>query len=207
MSERVKDFTVNGECSRCCHCCGPLLPLKLREAQKMKELYKTNEYVRSVVDRNCTIIENEHGGHNINLCCPFADLVNRKCSIYEDRPEVCRVFRCHNYNSRDIKNCEQKAYYNHISYYKDYENGDEPKNFLTIFNLLDKGLMHNLYIFFHIRHELAKTVKLAMKYNSDKILQEFMLDVDRRMKFDKYTFDEAKEIAEQSFCIDINKEE
>ena len=202
-NNRVIDFSKNGECSRCCHCCGPLLPLKLKEAQKMKELYKNNEYVRSVVDYNCTI--NEDGdGPMIRLCCPFADIENHKCSIYEDRPEICRVFRCHNHNSNDVKACEQKAHYNHINYYKNKDKGDKPKNFMTVFKLLGKGLMHNLYIFYHMRAEISFAYKMSVEKNNDKILLKTLQDIDEFMHFDQSTYNKALNLYNQ--CYDKSME-
>lgn len=200
MNERhVYDFSKNGECSRCCHCCGPLIPLTMREANKMKELYKTDEYVRRVVNRNCSIVYNEETGEfdRINLICPFADLEEHKCSIYNDRPQVCRVFRCHNYNVQDIKDCEQKAYYNHINYYKDKEKGDGAERFMTIYRLLNKRLMHNIYIFYHFKDEINKAIVLSKEYNNESILHKTLADLDKVAHFDKITFKKALEIIDK----------
>ena len=200
MNERhVYDFSKNGECSRCCHCCGPLIPLTMKEANKMKELYKTDEHVRRVVNRNCSIVYNEETGEfdRINLVCPFADLEEHKCSIYDDRPQVCRVFRCHDYNIQDIKDCEQKAYYNHINYYKDKEKGDGAQRFMTIYRLLDKGLMHNIYLFYHFKDEIDKAAALSKEYNKDFILYKTLAELDRVAHFDKITFKKALEIIDK----------
>lgn len=200
MNERhVYDFSKNGECSRCCHCCGPLIPLTMREANKMKELYKTDEYIRRVVDRNCSIVYNDETGEfdRINLICPFADLEEHKCSIYNDRPQVCRVFRCHDYNIQDIKDCEQKAYYNHIDYYKDKEKGDGAERFMTIYRLLNKRLMHNIYIFYHFKSEIDKAAALSKEYNKDFILYKTLVDLDKVAHFDKITFKRALEIIDK----------
>ena len=215
MNERhVYDFSKNGECSRCCHCCGPLIPLTMREANKMKELYKTDEYVRRVVDRNCSIVYNEETGEfdRINLICPFADLEEHKCSIYNDRPQVCRVFRCHNYNTQDIKDCEQKAYYNHINYYKNKDKGGGAQRFMTIYRLLDKGLMHNIYLFYHFKDEINKAIvlskecndwsklyevlvaALSKKHSNKSILCKVLAELDKVVHFDKGTLKKATEI-------------
>ena len=197
MNERrVYDFSKNGECSRCCHCCGPLIPLTMREANKMKELYKTDEYVRRVVDRNCSIIYNEETGEfdRINLICPFADLEEHRCSIYNDRPQVCRVFRCHNYNVQDIKDCEQKAYYNHINYYKDKKNGGNAQRFMTTYRLLDKGLIHNIYLFYHFKDEINKAIVLSKEYNNESILHKTLAELDKIVHFDNRTLKKATEI-------------
>ena len=197
MNEKcVYDFSKNGECSRCCHCCGPLIPLTMREANKMKELYKTDEYVRRVVDRNCSIVYNEETGEfdRINLICPFADLEEHRCSIYNDRPQVCRVFRCHNYNTQDIKDCEQKAYYNHINYYKDKKKGDGAQRFMTTYRLLDKGLMHNIYLFYHFKDEINKAIVLSKEYNNEFILHKTLAELDKIVHFDNRTLKKATEI-------------
>lgn len=30
----------------------------------------------------------------VDMTCPFRDERNKKCLIYEIRPEICRVFKC-----------------------------------------------------------------------------------------------------------------
>jgi hypothetical protein len=35
-----------------------------------------------------------------DMTCPFRDDLNKKCLIYEIRPEICRVFQCN--QKRDI---------------------------------------------------------------------------------------------------------
>ena len=110
---------------------------------------------------------------------------------------MCRVFRCHDYNIQDIKDCEQKAYYNHINYYKDKEKGDGAQRFMTIYRLLDKGLMHNIYLFYHFKDEIDKAAALSKEYNKDFILYKTLAELDRVAHFDKITFKKALEIIDK----------
>jgi Fe-S-cluster containining protein len=36
----------------------------------------------------------------VDMTCPFRDERNKKCLIYEIRPEICRVFQCN--QERDV---------------------------------------------------------------------------------------------------------
>lgn len=195
---RVVDFSCSGECSRCCHCCGPLLPITMTEANRMKKRYKEDEEVRKVVAKN-TYIERDHTKHvTINLCCPFADLENHRCSIYEDRPEVCKVFKCHNHNSNDIKACENKAYYNKIRYDKDFNPISSASNFMTIFKLLGFGELHNIYILYHFRDMIDKA------HMSGVIQYQAMMNyLDKFCKFDKPTLNKAFDT--YAHCYDADK--
>ena len=195
---KVIDFSCNGECSRCCHCCGPLLPITMTEANRMKKRYKEDEEVRKVVAKN-TYIERDHTKHvTINLCCPFVDLENHRCSIYEDRPEVCKVFKCHNHNPNDIKACENKAYYNKIRYDKDFNPISSAYNFMTIFKLLGFGELHNIYILYHFRDMINKAnMSGVMQY------QAIMNYLDKFCKFDKPTLNKA--IDTYTYCYDADK--
>lgn len=195
---RVTDYSSNGECSRCCHCCGPLLPITMTEANRMKKRYKEDEEVRKVVAKN-TYIERDHTKHTaVNLCCPFADLENHRCSIYEDRPEVCKVFKCHNYNSNDIKTCENKAYYNKIRYDENFNPISSGSNFMTIFKLLGFGELHNVYILYHFKDMIDEACMSGIiQYQST------MNYLDKLCEFDKPTLNKAFDT--YAHCYDTNK--
>lgn len=88
----VKDFTDNGKCSNCGKCCSNLLPLSNDEVTRIKNYIKKHN-----------IKEQRHNAMNgVDMTCPFRDEANRKCLIYEIRPEICRQFQC-NHNAEDIK--------------------------------------------------------------------------------------------------------
>ena len=81
---KITNFTCNGECSNCGQCCGDILHLSKNEIKRIDEYlkkHKIDAYERSIlVDYDNT--------------CPFRDNKNKKCKIYEVRPDICRVFKC-----------------------------------------------------------------------------------------------------------------
>lgn len=80
----VTDFTINGKCSQCGQCCSNLLPLSKSEINRIKAYVKKHG-----------IKEQRHNATMLtDMTCPFRDEKNKKCLIYEIRPEICRVFQC-----------------------------------------------------------------------------------------------------------------
>ena len=87
----VKDFTCNGKCSNCGECCSNLLPLSRKEVKRIKAYIKKHH-----------IKEQRHNGMvGVDMTCPFRDNANKKCLIYEIRPDICRAFMC-NHSHEDI---------------------------------------------------------------------------------------------------------
>ena len=85
-NDEVQDFTCNGECSKCGQCCSAFLPLTRTEFKRLRKLAKKQGiYVHEGADVDCT--------------CPFLD-GNNRCSIYEDRPMICRLFTCHEWQKK-----------------------------------------------------------------------------------------------------------
>ena len=82
-------FECNGQCSRCGECCTPMLPLTLDEIKTIKEYIKEHNIK----------MENPVRGNNVYVRCPFYNIDEKKCNIYEVRPEVCKAYRC-SYNKR-----------------------------------------------------------------------------------------------------------
>jgi len=87
MHEGCYDFTKNGECSKCGNCCSTLLPLKRSEIIKLQNIIRERKL-------------KPHEAPNVlaekpvfDLTCPFLT-DNHECSIYDDRPYICRVFKC-----------------------------------------------------------------------------------------------------------------
>lgn len=79
------DYTVNGECSGCGECCTSFLPLLRDEVPKLMSLASRFE----------PYMPTGNAG-DISLMCPF--LWERGggkiCRIYDDRPAICRAFKC-----------------------------------------------------------------------------------------------------------------
>lgn len=88
------NYTKDGKCSGCGNCCVGILPLSTAEIKRIHEYMKKHE------------IKEHHSGvammaGKIDGTCPFRDDVNRKCDIYEVRPEICRCFAC-NKTEKDV---------------------------------------------------------------------------------------------------------
>ncbi|HJG96520.1 MAG TPA: YkgJ family cysteine cluster protein, partial [Romboutsia timonensis] len=65
-------------CKNCGECCG-LVPIGEKEYEDIKKYCIDN----NVIPKNVGIFD-----------CPFRDNENKKCLIYEVRPEICRRFIC-----------------------------------------------------------------------------------------------------------------
>ena len=93
---RITNFTKNGECSNCGQCCGDILHLSKKEIKiidnylKKHEIKATSRCIFSVYDNTC----------------PFRDNKNKKCKIYEVRPDICKVYKCDKTPEEAIKNRE-----------------------------------------------------------------------------------------------------
>ena len=80
----VTDFTNNGKCSMCGGCCSCMLPLTKEEQKRIKQLIK----VKNLKPRSLPVV-----AVDIDLTCPLLT-EDHKCSIYDERPYICRIFKC-----------------------------------------------------------------------------------------------------------------
>lgn len=88
-----KDFTKDGQCSRCAGCCSSSLPVTPAELKAMKAYADKIGYVPKLPDKKDCIY----------LMCPFLKQgsvleIKRTCAIYDARPEICRAFICNKTN-------------------------------------------------------------------------------------------------------------
>ena len=83
----VTDFTKNGECSNCGHCCGNFLPISGKEIKNIKRYVAKRRIKeqRRIYPMATPVLD---------MLCPFRDEVNRRCTIYAVRPAICQDFRC-----------------------------------------------------------------------------------------------------------------
>ena len=63
------------KCNNCGECCGPV-PISEKEYNKIKKY---------CIENNIVPIK------NIDIICPFRDTINKKCTIYEVRPTLCKL--------------------------------------------------------------------------------------------------------------------
>lgn len=101
IGKNPKDFTCNGKCSNCGNCCIPWIPITNYEKNKIEKYIKDNN-----IKLEPLIVADK----NIYLDCCFHDRVNKKCKIYEVRPEVCSNFICS--NSMEIIDKDRNHYDN-----------------------------------------------------------------------------------------------
>ncbi|MGM9969802.1 MAG: YkgJ family cysteine cluster protein [Anaeroplasma sp.] len=102
------DYCVNGMCSNCDECCTELLPMTREEVEKIKR------YVR---EHNIQM-HRHLDGNDLYFRCPFRDSINRKCTIYQVRPKICRLFKCSQSNKiveRNKVRIHKNAFYNRIN--------------------------------------------------------------------------------------------
>ena len=89
MEHGVYDFTKNGKCSSCGSCCSRYLPLSSKELKEIKRYVKKHRikpYVHTFPTTEPTL----------DMTCPFRDEENKICTIYQQRPQICRSFLCSN---------------------------------------------------------------------------------------------------------------
>lgn len=86
----ITDFTKNGECIRCGSCCSDFLPLSNREIKQIKQYIKKHHIKRQVH----TFAPFNVTSDMLDATCPFYSPAEKKCVIYEIRPDICREFKC-----------------------------------------------------------------------------------------------------------------
>lgn len=84
------DYTRNGKCCGCGSCCGRILPVTVDEINTIRQYIKKHGIKKQVHTLN--VLSQEQ----IDFVCPFLDnsKPNKKCTIYEVRPFICRDFLC-----------------------------------------------------------------------------------------------------------------
>lgn len=84
------DFSKKGKCKNCIACCTPDVLITKEEYLLLKSKLSPEvvSNIRETLDKR------------INLYCPFVDLKNKKCKVYNERPFACRIYHC---NQKRIK--------------------------------------------------------------------------------------------------------
>lgn len=119
MKLQITDFTKDGECSNCGNCCSDILPLSSEEVRRIKKYIKKNG-----------IKEQRHNALiGYDMTCPFRNEAERKCSIYEVRPAICRQFMC-NHTEQDIMKAKVNFHkINEVVFMRsEFFNNNEDKN-------------------------------------------------------------------------------
>lgn len=87
---QIKDFSINGKCSKCGECCSNFLPISQKEIDEIQKYvieHKIRPQMQMLIIRN-------------TLTCPYHD--GKKCLIYEVRPLICREFYCYKKPSAEM---------------------------------------------------------------------------------------------------------
>ncbi|TDM00495.1 MAG: zinc/iron-chelating domain-containing protein [Flavobacteriaceae bacterium] len=87
LHQEVFEQTDCLSCGSCCRTTGPLFTTKDIERISKKLKLKPGEFVSSYLK-----IDQEGDYVLQKLPCPFLDLSDNFCSIYQDRPKACREF-------------------------------------------------------------------------------------------------------------------
>lgn len=97
-----------GNCSKCGNCCAAMIPITRKEEKRIKRYIEDKEIKP----------EPFQIGNNMNLQCCFYDRENKKCKIYEVRPNICRSFKCNRKESelnQEREENHKRAYWNNIT--------------------------------------------------------------------------------------------
>lgn len=81
------DNTASGKCSNCGECCANLLPMTPREVAEIKRYIR-----RHGIKPQKHFVPTARPMYD--MVRPFRDNANRRCTIYEIRPHICRVWNC-----------------------------------------------------------------------------------------------------------------
>lgn len=83
---QIINNTCNGKCSNCGECCSDVLPLSEKEINNIRKYIKQHNIQEM---RHLSVLDTR-----LDLTCPFRDNENKKCVIYEVRPDICKCFIC-----------------------------------------------------------------------------------------------------------------
>jgi len=76
--------TINSICSNCGDCCCAYPTVSAIEVKTIKKYIKDNNTKELIHKRN----------GRLESICTFRNREDKKCNIYEVRPEICRLFIC-----------------------------------------------------------------------------------------------------------------
>ena len=90
MKHGLYDFTKDGHCSGCGACCSRYLPVTQKEINQIRR-YTSKHHIKQADHGTAVLAKPVHDAN-----CPFLDLTKKekKCTIYEVRPMICRDFIC-----------------------------------------------------------------------------------------------------------------
>lgn len=86
------NYCVDGECIGCGECCSNFLPMTDKEVKHIRKIVRSRHL--KPINHVPVVLVNAVDGY-----CPFLDRNrgDKKCTIYEHRPLICRDFKCCKY--------------------------------------------------------------------------------------------------------------
>ena len=72
------------KCTNCGNCCTPCLQVTQEEYETIKQYIIDNNIQEQLYYKE----------GRLEFICPFRDVENSKCNIYEVKPRVCTLFEC-----------------------------------------------------------------------------------------------------------------
>lgn len=90
MQHGVYDMRKDGKCIGCGNCCSRFLPVTQKELNQIHRYIEKHHIKRQ--QRGINVLADKY----IDLSCPFMNeaSANKKCTIYDVRPLICRDFIC-----------------------------------------------------------------------------------------------------------------
>lgn len=82
---KSENLLTDGKCNGCTDCCTVALTLTRKEFYKLKD-----KITKEIINK----YEKEMKQGIYNLKCPF--VTNNGCSIYDERPRICKEYLCDN---------------------------------------------------------------------------------------------------------------
>jgi Fe-S-cluster containining protein len=126
LSEMLIDYSKgvvdlhNPSCVDCNECCSMGAMITPEEYKHLSHFLRKDKRGKEIYNSGLKLII-DHAKHNtLYYMCPFS--INKRCSIYNKRPEICRAFHC-------------SAELNDNNYIK-----DETKEHCTIYDLWKKDV-------------------------------------------------------------------
>lgn len=120
LKDEVTDFN-NPSCTNCNECCSMGVMLLPEEYKKLKKYLLNDNTGKTIYNDAVNRIKKYSKGGTIYWMCPFSNS-NKKCSIYNIRPSICRDFHCkkelsENYNRAKY---EEKEHFIMFDLFKKY---------------------------------------------------------------------------------------
>lgn len=80
----VRNYCIDGICSRCGDCCSDILPVTDEELNKLRKFVRSRKYKPNTQVKIGMMVR-------YDMTCPFLNSESRHCDVYDIRPEVCRL--------------------------------------------------------------------------------------------------------------------